>query len=92
MTERDTTASQIPPPPLTPTTTREHTDVQLYRVTDAMRVLNMSRTVIFALLRSGRLRSVRQGRTRLIPATALRDYIALLEHEAHERTHRGDTA
>jgi excisionase family DNA binding protein len=42
----------------------------------------MSRSVVFELLRSGRLRSVKQGRTRLIPASAIRDYIALLEKEA----------
>jgi excisionase family DNA binding protein len=71
MTDSDTGASGVPP----------HTDVQLYRVIDAMRVLRMSRTVVFELLRSGRLRSVRQGRTRLIPASAIRDYIALLEKE-----------
>ncbi len=59
-------------------------DPQLYKVPDAMRVLNLSRSVIFDLLRSGRLRSVKQGRTRLIPASAIRDYIALLEHEAGE--------
>ena len=57
-------------------------DVQLYKVTDAMRVLNLSRTVIFEQLRTGRLRSVKQGRTRLIPASAIQDYIALLEREA----------
>jgi len=57
-------------------------DVQLYKVPDAMRMLNLSRTVIFELLRSGRLRSVKQGRTRLIPASAIQDYIALLEREA----------
>jgi len=57
-------------------------DVQLYKVTDAARVLSLSRTVIFELLRSGRLRSVKQGRTRLIPAAAIRDYIILLEREA----------
>jgi excisionase family DNA binding protein len=45
-------------------------------------VLSLSRTVIFELLRSGRLRSVKQGRTRLIPAAAIRDYIILLEREA----------
>jgi len=45
-------------------------------------MLNLSRTVIFELLRTGRLRSVKQGRTRLIPASAIRDYIALLEREA----------
>ena len=63
-------------------TTPARGDVQLYRVTDAVRVLNLSRTAIFELLRSGRLRSVKQGRTRLIPAAAIRDYITLLEREA----------
>jgi excisionase family DNA binding protein len=55
---------------------------QLYRVADAMAVLSMSRSVIYEQIRSGRLRSVTQGRTRLIPASAIADYIALLEHEA----------
>jgi excisionase family DNA binding protein len=55
---------------------------QLYRVADAMAVLSMSRSVIYEQLRSGRLRSVSQGRTRLIPASAIADYIALLEREA----------
>lgn len=57
-------------------------DVQLYKVSDTMRALSMSRTVVFELLRSGRLRSVKQGRTRLIPASAIREYVALLEKEA----------
>lgn len=57
-------------------------DVQLYKVTDAMRVLNLSRTVLFEQLRSGRLRSVKQGRNRLIPTSAIHDYVALLEKEA----------
>jgi len=64
------------------TDTTPRGDVQLYRVTDAVRVLNLSRTAVFELLRSGRLRSVTQGRTRLIPASAIRDYITLLEKEA----------
>ncbi len=55
---------------------------QLYRVADAMDVLSMSRSVIYEQIRSGRLRSVTQGRTRLIPASAITDYIALLEREA----------
>ena len=66
----------------TDTTPARGDDVQLYRVPDAVRVLNLSRTAVFELLRSGRLRSVKQGRTRLIPASAIRDYIALLEREA----------
>ena len=57
-------------------------DRQLYRVHDAMRILSMSRSVIYEQLRSGRLRSVHQGRTRLIPAAAIAEYIALLEAEA----------
>ena len=55
---------------------------QLYRVADAMVVLSMSRSVIYEQIRSGRLRSVTQGRRRLIPASAIADYIALLEYEA----------
>ena len=43
----------------------------LYRIPDAMRLLSMSRTVNYEQLRAGRLRSVRQGRTRLIPSTAI---------------------
>jgi excisionase family DNA binding protein len=66
--------------PLVVTDHRQH--LQLYKVSDVMQILSLSRTVIFELLRSGRLRSVKQGRTRLIPASALREYIALLEKEA----------
>jgi excisionase family DNA binding protein len=57
-------------------------DLQLYEVTDAMRMLRLSKTVIYELIRSGRLRSVKQGRARRIPAAAIRDYIALLERES----------
>ena len=55
---------------------------QLYRVADAMVVLSMSRSVIYEQMRFGRLRSVTQGRARLIPASAIADYIALLERES----------
>jgi excisionase family DNA binding protein len=61
-------------------------DLQLYRVKDAMRLLNLSRTVIYELMRTGRLRSVQQGRTRLITAEAIRGYIALLKDEAETTT------
>ena len=55
---------------------------QLYRVVDAMIVLSLGRTAIYEQIRSGRLHSVTQGRTRLIPASAIAEYIALLEREA----------
>ncbi|MFJ7205274.1 helix-turn-helix domain-containing protein [Streptomyces sp. NPDC098789] len=54
----------------------------LYRVAEATKVLRMSRTVIYDLIRTGRLRTVKEGRTRLVPASAITDYVALLEHEA----------
>jgi excisionase family DNA binding protein len=57
-------------------------DKQLYRVADAMVVLSLSRSVIYEQIRSGRLRSVTQGRSRLIPASAIAEYVALLESEA----------
>lgn len=55
---------------------------QLYRVREAMVVLSLSRSVIYEQIRSGRLRSVTQGRSRLIPASAIAEYVALLETEA----------
>ncbi|GAA2816916.1 hypothetical protein GCM10010441_46810 [Kitasatospora paracochleata] len=54
----------------------------LYKVSDAMQVLSLSRTVIYDLIRTGRLRAVKEGRSRLIPASAIDDYVALLEREA----------
>lgn len=56
----------------------------LYRVKDVMPVLRMGRTQIYDLIRTGRLRTVKEGRSRLIPASAINDYVALLEREAGE--------
>jgi excisionase family DNA binding protein len=53
----------------------------LYRVTEAMAMLSLSRSVIYEEIRSGRLRSVKRGRTRLISAGAITDYVSLLEDE-----------
>ena len=46
---------------------------------EAMALLSLSRTVIYEQIRSNRLRSVKQGRSRLIPASAIAEYVALLE-------------
>lgn len=54
----------------------------LYRITEAMRLLSMSRSVIYEQIRSGRLRSVKQGRARLIPAEAIDQYVQLLISES----------
>jgi excisionase family DNA binding protein len=54
----------------------------LYTVAEATAILSLSRTVIYELLRSGRLRSVREGAARRIPARAIAEYVALLETES----------
>lgn len=54
----------------------------LWRVPEAMSLLNVSRSVLYEQIRSGRLRSVKVGRTRLVPAEAIDDYVRLLEREA----------
>lgn len=58
------------------------TEPVLYRVPDVMELLNMSRTAVYQLIREGRLRAVHEGRSRLIPASAITEYVALLEREA----------
>jgi excisionase family DNA binding protein len=54
----------------------------LYRITDVIELLSLSRTVVYDLIRTGRLRSVKEGRARLVPASAVKDYLALLDSEA----------
>ncbi|HEY8450983.1 MAG TPA: helix-turn-helix domain-containing protein [Natronosporangium sp.] len=54
----------------------------LYRIPEAMALLSLSRSVIYEQIRAGRLRTVKQGRTRLVPATAIAEYVALLERES----------
>ena len=54
----------------------------LYRIPEAMRLLSLSRSVIYNQIRAGRLRSVKEGNARLIPADAITAYVALLEAEA----------
>ena len=55
---------------------------ELYRVSEAMVLLSLSRTVIYEQMRAGRLGSVREGRARLIPASAIKAYVDLLVREA----------
>lgn len=54
----------------------------LYRVDEACELLSLSRSRIFELLRSGDLRSVKQGRSRRVPHAALLEYVVKLEQEA----------
>jgi excisionase family DNA binding protein len=54
----------------------------LLRIPEAMEALSLSRSEIYRLIQSGRLRTVKQGRTRLVPVSACREYAALLMREA----------
>ena len=54
----------------------------LYDVTEAMALLNLSRSQIYELIRSDRLLSVTVGRRRLVPAESITTYVALLMSEA----------
>ncbi|MEU4729541.1 MULTISPECIES: helix-turn-helix domain-containing protein [unclassified Streptomyces] len=56
----------------------------LLKVAAATTALSLSRSVIYELIRSGRLRTVNEGRARLIPRSAINEYVALLEREAGE--------
>lgn len=58
--------------------------MRLYRIPEVVRILSLSRSVVYELIRSGQLRSVTQGRTRLVPVAAVAEYVALLQQEAGE--------
>jgi excisionase family DNA binding protein len=58
----------------------------LYTVPEAMAMLNLSRTVIYEQIRSGRLLTVTQGRRRLVPASSMTAYVDLLKAEAMRGT------
>lgn len=67
---KPSTAGQVMVPPL------------LYRPEEAAVQLRISRTKVYALLRSGAIRSVKIDGLRRIPASALVDYVADLERQA----------
>jgi excisionase family DNA binding protein len=53
----------------------------MYRPAEAARGLGIGRTSVFALLKSGRLRSVKLGDARYITAEALRAFVRELEFQ-----------
>jgi hypothetical protein len=60
----------------------------LYDVPEAMTLLCLSRTQLYELIRTRRLLTVTVGRRRLVPATSITDYVALLLREAERRDGR----
>lgn len=55
----------------------------VYDVEEAAEALRLSRSQIYELIRSGRLRTLKEGRRRLVPVSALMAYLeARLEEDA----------
>ena len=64
---------------MTKTTDRSPVPAVLYRVDEAADALRLSRSLVYELIRSGQLRTVKAGRRRLVPVVALAEYVATLD-------------
>ncbi|MDR7383508.1 helix-turn-helix domain-containing protein [Promicromonospora iranensis] len=60
--------------------------VLLYRVEEAAEALCISRTQVFDLIRLNKLTSVKIGRARRIPVSAVNEYVTTAIAEAQEAT------
>lgn len=58
------------------------TERHLYKIAEAAVLLSMSRSRVYELIRAGRLHTVTEGRSRLVPAQAINDYVELLMRES----------
>jgi excisionase family DNA binding protein len=63
---------------------RRTLDKLLYRPKEAAQALGIGRATLYDLMRSGRIRSVKDGGMRFITLDALRDYVRRLEDQADE--------
>jgi excisionase family DNA binding protein len=54
-------------------------DKLLYRPREAALILGMSKTALYDLIRTNRIRSIKDGKFRFITADALREYVRTLE-------------
>jgi excisionase family DNA binding protein len=52
-------------------------DLQMYHVDDAAAISRLSRNTLYNQINAGRLKSVRIGGRRLIPETALREFLQI---------------
>jgi excisionase family DNA binding protein len=59
-------------------------DKLLYRPREAAAVLGISKTVLYGLIRSNRIRSIKDGKLRFITADALHEYVRALEQQYEE--------
>jgi excisionase family DNA binding protein len=60
----------------TPTNAIPTEEIMLFGVDQAAAVLGIGRTNVYALMRDGKLRSVKVGGRRLIPRSALESFVA----------------
>jgi len=60
-------------------TTANPEPAMLFAIHEAADILGIGRTNVYALLKTGKLQSVRIGGRRLIPRTALEQFVADLE-------------
>jgi len=58
---------------------------KVVRVEDAARQLGVGRTIVFGLIRSGALRSIKIGSRRLVPMTAIDEFIKQQSNDANDR-------
>ena len=54
----------------------------MYRVEEAATALRLSRSLLYELIRSGRLRTVKVGSRRLVPVEALAECVTMLQDGA----------
>lgn len=59
-------------------------DQLLFRPKEAAKVLGMSKTALYDLIRTNRIRSIKDGKFRFITADALREYVRTLEQRYEE--------
>jgi len=59
-------------------------DKLLYRPREAAVVLGISKTILYGLIRSNRIRSIKDGKFRFITADALHEYVRMLEQQYEE--------
>ncbi len=60
-----------------------HTSPRLHPIEAVMERLCLGRSMVFSLLSDGQLRSVKVGRRRLVPESAISDFIERLESRPH---------
>jgi hypothetical protein len=61
------------------------TEPRMYTIPDLVRMLRLSRSVLYEDIRAKKLRVIHRGRSTRATDAAVREYIALLEKEAEAR-------